>query len=432
MKRRKFLQIGMTGIAAVSLGPLVGCGGNGSGSLPNGNGDGSNGETGDNGEGHGEDLLRIHLSIEEALFEMVDGTLVYMWAFQDRNSADVLLPRVPGPVISAVVGQKLQITLTNNLDEQHAFSIHDVAGTEILIPAGETRSVTFDAPAPGTYLYLDHLNAPVHRVLGLHGALVVLPHHGRTPYSVPTEAVQRLFNDLGTTSHFPRHAQSPAGWQRERSRLWVMHQIDPRFNERAQNGQAIDPLELQEDFLPRYFTINGKSGVFASHDAATMLSGRIGQPMLVRIINAGLFTHSNHLHANHFYVLAVNNEVRDNVFFVDTFPVFAMDRVDWLVPFIRPPDIAGDPNTPLRDLIPNELRLTISGPHGSPGVRQSPLAYPMHCHNEVSQTAAGGNYPQGAMAHFEFLGDVDGIDFPGADSHDAHVVIGEDEGVHEH
>jgi hypothetical protein len=89
-----------------------------------------------------------------------------------------------------------------------------------------------------------------------------------------------------------------------------------------------------------------------------------------------------------------------------------LDRIDWLVPFKRPPDIAGDDNLPLRTLIANELGLRISGPNGSPGFSQSPLVYPMHCHMEQSQTAAGGNYPQGSVAHFNFLGDLDGTDFP--------------------
>jgi hypothetical protein len=31
---------------------------------------------------------------------------------------------------------------------------------------------------------------------------------------------------------------------------------------------------------------------------------------------------------------------------------------------------------------------------------------------EMSQTAAGGNYPQGLVAHFEITGDLDGVDFP--------------------
>jgi len=262
------------------------------------------------------------------------------------------------------------------------------------------------------------LNDPVNRVLGLHGALVVSPAAGNTPYSFPTPAVQQLFNDLGTTPQFPKHALSPAGWDPTRFRIWLQHQIDPAYNAQAQadfqagRASTVSSSNMRANFLPRFFTINGKSGAFASHDHSIFLEGRIGQPMLVRVLNAGLFTHSNHLHANHFYVTALNNAVRNNVFFIDSLIINPLDRIDWLVPFLRPPDIAGATNVPLRNLIPNELALTISGPNGSPGVPQSPLVYPMHCHMEPSQTAAGGNYPQGSVTDFYFLGDVDGVDFP--------------------
>jgi hypothetical protein len=37
-----------------------------------------------------------------------------------------------------------------------------------------------------------------------------------------------------------------------------------------------------------------------------------------------------------------------------------------------------------------------------------PLRYVMHCHTEMSQTAAGGNYPQGMVSHWEILGGVGG------------------------
>jgi hypothetical protein len=33
-----------------------------------------------------------------------------------------------------------------------------------------------------------------------------------------------------------------------------------------------------------------------------------------------------------------------------------------------------------------------------------PLRYVMHCHCEMSQTAGGGNYPMGAVTHWEMTG----------------------------
>ena len=403
MKRRDFLKYSGFGIAGI----LVGCsGGNGGSNTPPGGGGGGGDGSGDGGDGNGGGTTPLvakifNVTMTAALFEMVDGQTVFMWSFTDPQG----VPRMPGPVFEVTEGELIRVNVTNALTESHAFAIPGVAESSVIAP-GTTVAVDFTAPAAGTYLYLDPLNAPVNRVLGLHGPLVVLPKLGNTPYSSPTPAVQQLFNDLGTTAHFPKHALSPPGWQHERTRIWLMHQIDPVFNARVQNGETISPAEMSAKFLPRYFTINGRSGVFSSHDLQTTLEGRIGQPMLVRILNAGLFTHSLHLHANHFYLTAVNNAVQDNVFDIDSIHLFPEDRMDWLVPFVRPPDIPGDQTIPLRTLIPEELALVLGD------VPQSPLGYPMHCHMEPSQTAAGGNYPQGNVAHIDFLGDLDGPDFP--------------------
>jgi hypothetical protein len=153
---------------------------------------------------------------------------------------------------------------------------------------------------------------------------------------------------------------------------------------------------------------------------------------MVRIVNFGLQTQSLHLHANHFYVTAVNNHVMESVAAIDSMTVPAHEadaqdytmgggttidgglflnggsRVDWLVPFIRPPDIPQDPQRlrPLREVIPNEFRFILGG------VPQSPLKYPMHDHMEPADTAIGGNYPQGALLDFILLGDKDKVPFP--------------------
>lgn len=347
------------------------------------------------------------LSITEALFEMVDGKLVYMWAFEDldrvRNPGQ--LPRVPGPVLEATAGVPLTIEITNNLSREHSFAIPGLFASAP-IPPGTTIQLTIPIPADkaGTYLYLDPLNDPANRVLGLHGALVVRPATGNTPYSNPTTNLQRLFNDLGTTAQFPGEP-----WKRERTRIWLFHQVDPAVHAMAQQG--VDPKEIAAflktpgRFKPRYFTINGDSGAFAAHNHTIVPSGRIGQPHLIRILNAGLVTHSPHIHANHVYVLSVNNVLQGNVFLIDTWSMKPMDRVDWLLPYIRPPDIPGDPAKPLRDLLKTELAMVLGG------VAQSPLRYAMHCHTEMSQTAAGGNYPQGLVTDFDITGDLD-RDFP--------------------
>jgi FtsP/CotA-like multicopper oxidase with cupredoxin domain len=350
-------------------------------------------------------------AFSEALVQMVDQTFVYHWAFEDLGPWRPV-PFMPGPLIGAVAGDEIALSLTNTLPQLHGFRIPGVqgeVGRGVIVEPGETVELSFRAPAAGSYLYEDHLNAPVNRVLGLHGPMEVLPARGNTPYSRPTEAVQRLFDDLGRTEHFPGEP-----WHPDRTTIWVFNAIDPHFHERAEHGEEIDPEEFVETCLPRYFTINGLSGAYAAHDPSVVAEGRIGQPHLIRLLNAGPTYDSPHIHGNHVYILsrvdeALENRVQDNVVLVDTIVLKPQERMDWLLPFIRPQDIPGDPNVPLRELLREELSMTLGG------VSQSVLKYPMHDHVEMAQTAAGGNYPQGAVTDWHIIGDLDGVYFPGAD-----------------
>lgn len=339
----------------------------------------------------------INLVMTDALVEMYDLKRVYMWLFADQVG-----PKFPGPTILATEGDLLGISLTNDLGEPHAFAVSGTTINSGPIAPGQAATVSFTAPPAGTYIYYDPLNEPVNRVLGLHGVLVSMPQAGNTPYSNPTPRVQQLFNDLGNTPAFPGE-----GWAPGRTKIWVFHNIDPRWNDLAQVGQPIDPAQFKEEWLSQYFTINGHSGFFASHHPDIVASGFVGQPHLIRIVNTGMNTHSPHIHGNHVFVLSRNGQVQSNVHFVDTDTTGPMDRVDWLLPFIRPPDLPGPKNVPIREAAREELAL-VDSRYGLP---QKPLAYPMHCHAEMSQTAAGGNYPGGLVTHWEIIGDIDGVPF---------------------
>jgi FtsP/CotA-like multicopper oxidase with cupredoxin domain len=405
MQRREFIKYGMTGLAAIAVGGL------GIPPIFPRQADAAN--------------LLIDLSMKAATVEMVDTTLVFHWVFSSPQTG----PSFPGPVIFAAQGDVITLRVTNNLPEVHGFRI---MGTNIQIPdinPGQTRAVRFAVPPAGTYLYVDPLNAPVNRVLGLHGAFIVLPKYqsgtranpdNPTPYSLPTPNVKKLFRDLGHTLHFPgepwiavrpnnappNHAMDPA-LERYlyRSRVWLFTQVDPRFNARVSQGQVISPADISQNFLPRYFYLSGKTGAFADEDPNITVEAFIGEPHLIRILNAGIQTHSPHIHANHVYVTAVNRVVQKNVVNIDTFTVGPTDTVDWLLPCIRPPDIPG-PDIPLRNLIPQELALISRN-----NLPQKPLMYPMHGHTEIDQTAAGGNYPQGLITKWVILGDVDKVPF---------------------
>ncbi len=424
MQRRDFLKFGLTGLATVAVGSMSGWP-----SFLNA----SRAFASTAGRAH------LHLDMVEADAEMVDGVQVPMWAFKLAGS-DHSHPaggaRIPGPAIVALEGERIHLTLSNHIRQggAHGFAIPGVPLTangqlltHVTVPEDEEPiEIMFTAPAAGTYMYFDPLNAPVNRVMGLHGALVVLPNPvvNNTPYSGLSSgsAIQRLFDDLGTTAHFPGNP-----WDPTRNAVWILNTIDPEKAEAAtDDDDPLAPQSFLNGFLPQYFTLNGKSGFFSAqhshgdpdeggdHSHAfgenqlplterlfdvqgnVSIRGTVGQPIVIRSLNAGLMWHSPHIHGNHVYTLTHSNAlagsraILDNLTMVDTWTLAPGDIKDVLLPFIQPPDIPQAVWPPQQELFP--------------------LVYPMHDHNEISNTAAGGNYPQGMATHWQIDGPFDPAD----------------------
>lgn len=406
MNRREFLKFGSCGLTFVALGSAGGL------SL-----------LGKNAYAQSSSS-RLELDMVDVLAEMVDGVRIPMWAFRIDDSSPVgspeLLgfPRIPGPAFVAVEGDVIRMRIRNRIENggPHAFAIPGVVQTQPL-EEGDREEIEFVAPRAGTYVYFDPLNAPVNRVMGLHGVLVVLPNPvgSRTPYSDPTSRIRTLFDDLGRADRgFPGHP-----WDPGRNAVWVFNTVDPVKNALAAgSGSGIDSAAFLGGYLPQYFTINGKSGFFASQHghhhtddhsdigdrfdfdlmASIAIRGRVGQPVVIRSVNAGLMWHSPHIHGNHVYELSRADYLQgtrvlhDNLLMVDTWALPPGAVKDLLLSFIAPPDIQ-----------PGFWEKVAAGTNQE----KLPLFYPMHDHNEISNTAAGGNYPHGLATHWQIDGDVD-------------------------
>lgn len=383
----------------------------------------------------------------------INPAACYFWIY--KSSTPSLPPECPGPTIFATQGDTIQITLTNDLPEPHAFAIPGIVDSGPIQP-GQTVVGSFTASRSGAFLYFDNLNSPVNRVMGLHGALVVMPAapaFGRkfTPYDDPTPAVQKLFDDFGSSAHSPGLAweqgdSNPASFAPPfRTYLWLLHQASPNLFEEVGSlpaGQIYPAQQFMDAFLrdafsptnanriPQYFTINGQSGFFGHSNPFITPHLRVGEPCVVHVLNAGLMTHSLHLHANHFYVTSVNGVVQVSALWLDTFNIEPMHMADFVIPFHRPPEVPhqrgiGLPDPPLTSLanplIPGstphpvwppteELSMFFPAVGTTAGnidisVQQSPLCYPMHDHSEPSQTSQGGNYNLGLIVGMNFTGD---------------------------
>lgn len=301
----------------------------------------------------------------------------------------------PDRTLIAETGSTVRIRVHNHLPQPHELRFHTAGPAEQdettgPVAPGTSALLEFEAPPPGTYLFTDPGNASVERTLGLYGALVVID---------PSSAWQ-LF---------------PGGTEFERQWLWLCHDVDPNWARIASRGETVNPASTPA--VPRYFTLNGYAG-FQSlavttdeefnerREQDTLPSGhpretdvrnfsaspspggvRTGQ--LMRMVNAGIVDHQLHYHGNHVWTVRANGEdfprsggrvsADGDVLlqhWEDTVQLEPMDRKESLLPVRRPPEVV--------DQVWN--------------ARSGDWRYPMHCHAEPSQTAAGGLYPRGLVA----------------------------------
>ncbi len=291
--------------------------------------------------------------ITDGFITQPDGVDVYFKGFS--ITPDSLT--VPGEQLVVQQGDTVNITIVNTLSSSHSFVIDGVVNSG-RIRGGETAVVSFTADTPGSHLFYDSLNAPYNRLLGLHGGFAVMPAGSSNElYPGSPTFVQQYF--------------------------WVLNDIDPVWHNEIRNGRT-----PSSRFLPYYFTINGRSmrvpghpdygnpDIDAGYNPQTRLTGSVGDRTLIRVLHAGLCVHSMHWHANHVEWLTRNGEILEDIWKKDTIMVpNNMGKLDVIYPFEAPPD---------------------AYPPVTTGY------YPMHLHDEMTQTAGGGMYQFGIATTIAF------------------------------
>ncbi len=332
MKRRDFLKIGGAGCVSSMLGGM--------------------GLLSWTPRSHAAVVSRT-FHITEGFIDQIDGARVYFRGFS-ANSGGL---DVPGEALIVQEGDTVEITVINTLSTAHSFVIDGMVDSGSIAP-GESRTISFIANVPGSYMYYDSIDEPYNRLLGLHGGLAVMP--------------------AGSTDEL-----YPGSPRFVKQYFWMFHDIDPAWHDRLRRG-----LPPNTDYVPRYFTINGLGGrppgapgsgdpaQDAMHDPRTALHGRVGDRSLVRILNAGMCAQSVHTHGNHMEWLTENGVIRPDVWKKDCIYLDGnKGALDVIYPFDPPPD---------------------AWPPTDVGT------YPMHLHSEMSQTAAGGYYMFGALTDIFF------------------------------
>jgi FtsP/CotA-like multicopper oxidase with cupredoxin domain len=300
--------------------------------------------------------------VTDGTVTMPDGTVVYMQSFSDV--AGTLT--IPGSPIVCQEGDTLKITVINRLAKTHNFVIAGLKpGDAALastgnIASGATGTINYTIPTgkAGSYLFYDSVTS-YNRFLGLHGGLAIMPA-GKS---------DQLYSGSPTFKY---------------QQFWVFNDIDPNLNSAVQRNATVPTT-----FTPRYFTLNGLTSLppnapneldptkNAIRNTNTRLHGRVGDRTLLRILNAGMCSHSVHAHGNHMEWLTDRGTARSQVWKKDVFYLRnSLGKLDLIYPFEQPPDAYPTVTTGM---------------------------YPMHLHDEMSQTCGGGLYLFGAMTDIEFV-----------------------------
>jgi len=213
-----------------------------------------------------------------------------VWGYAANETPSTKDKLVPGVLIQAREGKSITVEVKNTLPDPHGFSfprlsVDEISPQSASITTGNTVSYTLTPKNAGVYLYQDAGSAGVNSAAGLFGAMIVRPD----------KVLGKVAWKNGPTF--------------DKEVLWVMTDMD-------YNGWNL--VALDTDFGPSkvdtntykadYFLMNGMNGFRAMEDTATQISGTLGEKILVRIVNAGQYSHSLHFHGNHFEVLSRNGK----------------------------------------------------------------------------------------------------------------------------
>lgn len=236
-----------------------------------------------------------------------DGVEVPFWGFAAAAGGD---PQLPGPVITAQVGDVIKITLRNELSD--FVSLIFPGQDYIPIPVKENGvftsynthtspggmvTYTFTATRPGVFLYESGTRPERQVPMGLYGAVVIYPPGADNPYDPDYQTAYG--KNTGTFYNLDK--------------VLIFSEVDSRFNLAVDSGSSFNML----DFEPDYWLVNGRSypytvlpddvNILVSQPLSSKVNATPGKRILLRCLNAGSQNHNFRLEGITARVVAVDS-----------------------------------------------------------------------------------------------------------------------------
>ena len=221
----------------------------------------------------------VNLRAEATTITMPGGAIITMWGYA-QDSGPVT---VPGPALVVLPGDTLRINLTNNLTEAVSVMVPgepmplDGTNTSPQVvrnpdgrirsfvhetAPGQTASYVWGSLKPGSYIYQSATHPAVQVQMGLYGALT---------------------NDVAAGAAYN-------GIPYDRSVTLLYSEIDPVLHAAVRDGIYGTPAYPSTiNYKPDYFLINGAP---YSSTPPAFPTAQTGERVLIRLMNAGLQTHT--------------------------------------------------------------------------------------------------------------------------------------------
>ncbi|OUB79181.1 copper oxidase [Bacillus thuringiensis serovar zhaodongensis] len=260
----------------------------------------------------------VTLIAKEEKQKLSNGVIVPVWTFNGSS---------PGPEIRVKKGEKVKVTLKNELSAPvsihwHGYPVPNnmdgIPGvTQDAVEPGKSFTYEFEANVPGTYWYHSHQDSVNQLDRGLYGALIVEDTKEKydkdytlmlDEWVTDKEEMNKQLKEM-TKGQIGNKSKGNENEEKNDDKNGMDHSgMDVGSDQKdSSNMEGMDHgnMKMEGHDMSMYdlFTINGKSG-----DLVVPLKVNKGDKVRFRLVNAGYLSHDIHVHGHDIKVIATDGQ----------------------------------------------------------------------------------------------------------------------------
>ncbi|HFK1758711.1 TPA: multicopper oxidase family protein [Bacillus cereus] len=260
----------------------------------------------------------VTLIAKEEKQKLSNGVIVPVWTFNGSS---------PGPEIRVKKGEKVKVTLKNELSAPvsihwHGYPVPNnmdgIPGvTQDAVEPGKSFTYEFEANVPGTYWYHSHQDSVNQLDRGLYGALIVEDTKEKydkdytlmlDEWVTDKEEMNKQLKEM-TKGQIGNKSKGNENEEKNDDKNGMDHSGMDMGSDQKDSGNMAGMdhgnMKMEGHDMSMYdlFTINGKSG-----DLVVPLKVNKGDKVRFRLVNAGYLSHDIHVHGHDIKVIATDGQ----------------------------------------------------------------------------------------------------------------------------